>query len=532
MEGWHPQMNDLVMTGESGGSINDIDLDDRTGARLLFRYLSGEEWHEYRAILKIFAGTFFAEFTPEDIILSVTEDGVDPTVVPDRLESLRRWGNLTVSSSIGNPSSLDDYYRRRKRYLITRSGQEVYDLVEGVLAGADEIIDVQAGRLRDLNQALTKLGDYRTSGFDRVDSNDLTDAVRTVFDLHENFTTELTQFFAELNLLQSRYNLNADEVQFFASVLVSYVGDQLNEIERMVRPIARSLEQITPQIPDLLTALQPGLAERVEEAGLGKGVAVRRMSGTTESEWRHLAAWFLPTTGRASRLGQYTRQAVAAVRALTANVTRLSRAGLGAASRRADFVRLASFFNQAATKEEAHKIASAAFGLGSCRHLGRLSEDADDPAPTVTPWRDAPRAVVPVSLRERGDISPRGGTTPVRDRHKEHDLMRRRREQDRVVRRTSAAELLARADADGRIDGSRISVEAFAMLRDLIGRSRPGRSADPATRVSTEEGVRCEVRREAGAHTVVCCPDGQFEMYDLVVTVTTVDDVELAGASI
>ena len=189
---------------------------DPAGARLLFRYVGGEEWHEYRAILGVFAGTFFAEFTPDDVAAEVAGGTaeIDPAVVPDRLESLRRWGNLTVSSSIGNPSSLDDYYRRRNRYLITRAGQEVYELVERVLAGADEIGDVQAGRLRDLHRALERLGAHGEAGFDRAGSDDLADTVRTVFDLHERFTTELTQFFAELNEWQSRYDLDADEVRF------------------------------------------------------------------------------------------------------------------------------------------------------------------------------------------------------------------------------------------------------------------------------------------------------------------------------
>ena len=80
-------------------------------------------------------------------------------MVAGRLESLRRWGNLTVSSSIGTPASLDDYYRRRNRYLITRAGQEVHELVEGVLAGVDEIGDVQAGRLRDLHRSLGELAE-------------------------------------------------------------------------------------------------------------------------------------------------------------------------------------------------------------------------------------------------------------------------------------------------------------------------------------------------------------------------------------
>ena len=496
--------------------------DDPAGARLLFRYLGGEEWYEYRAILGVFAGTFFAEFTPEDVAATIAAGGtagIDPAVVPDRLESLRRWGNLTVSSSVGNPSSLDDYYRRRNRYLITRAGQEVYELVEQVLAGADEIGDVQAGRLRDLHRALEALREHGEAGFDRAGGEDLADAVRTVFDIHQRFTTELTQFFAELNEWQSRYDLNADEVRFFAGVLVDYVSEQLTEIERMARPIARSLERILPQLPVLLSALRSGLAARVDDAGLADSVTVRRPPGTSPDDWEHLAAWFVAQPGRAPRLDQLTRQAVAAVRTLTANLTRLSRGGLGAASRRADFVRLAGFFDRTATADDAHEIAAATFGLGSCRRLGTLAADADDPAPTVTPWKEAPRAVVAVSLRERGETTQRGRATPMPDRRLERKLMQRRREMDRLAHETVAAELLSCAGDGGRIDGASMSVASFAMLRDLISRSGLRVALDAEVRTATAAGVRCDVHRKDGARTVVECPDGRLAMQGLVVTI-------------
>ncbi len=507
--------------------------DDPAGARRLFRYLGGDEWHEYRAILEVFAGTFFAEFTPDDVAAhpAVVGAGVDPAVVPLRLESLRGWGNLTVSSSVGNPSSLDDYYRRRNRYLITRAGQEVFELVERVLAGVDEIGDVQAGRLRDLHRALVDLGDHGDTGFDRVGGDDLADLVRTVFDLHERFTSELTQFFAELNLWQSRYDLDADEVRLLAGVLVAYVSEQLTEIERMTRPISRSLERILPRLAVLLPALQSGLAARVDDAGLADAVAVRRLPGTSSDDWEHLAAWFVAVQGRPSRLDRLTRQAVSAVRTLTANVTRLSRVGLGAASRRADFVRLAGFFDRATTAGEAHEIAAAAFGLGSCRRLGMPSADADDPAPTVTSWRDAPRAVVPVSLRARGDTAQRGQATPMRDRRTERAWMERRRERERVNREAAAAELLSCAGDGGRIDGARMSVASFSMLRDLISRSGLRAALGAEVRTATVTGVRCEVRRLDGACTVVECPDGRLAMHGLVVTVTAAPgDTEAVGA--
>ena len=226
---------EAVRAGTSRAAHADAASEDADRTRLLFRYLSGEEWREYRAILAVFADTFFAEFTPEDVAAR-TLIGVD--VTRDRLESLRRWGNLTVSSSVGSPASIEDYYRRRNAYLITRSGQEVFELVERVLiaAAADEIIDPQAGRLREMRRALDSLNEQADAGIDPA-SDDLADAVRAVFDVHERFTSELTKFFAQLNEWQNRYDLTPDQVHMFASVLVDYVSGQLTEIERMARPI-------------------------------------------------------------------------------------------------------------------------------------------------------------------------------------------------------------------------------------------------------------------------------------------------------
>ena len=487
-------------------------------ARQLFSYITSPEWQEYRAILGVFADTFFADFAAEDVAAhpAVAAAGIEPDAVAGRLESLRRWGNLTVSSSVGAPASLDDYYRRRNRYLITSAGQEVHELAEGVLAAADEIGDVQAGRLRDLHRSLRDLAQQIGEG---PGGDELADRVRRIFDLHDLFTSELAQFFAELNQWQNRYDLDAQEIQLFATVLVGYVSEKLGEIEQMTRPIARSLEEVLAKLDELIPELQTGLAARVDEAGLADSTAVRRHRGSDPEDWEHLAAWFRPPPGRPSRLDQLTRQAVAAVRTLTANVTRLSRVGLGAASRRSDFVKLAGFFDQAPTPGDAHRIAAAAFGLGSARSIGELPADADDPAPTTTPWRDAPRALVAVSLRARGERSQRGAVTPLRDRRAEREWIRQRRERERVAREAVAAELLACAGDGGHLNGTHMPDASFVLLRDLLGRSWHGHPPGAAVRSASADGVRCEVRRAEGARTVVECPDGKLTLHGSEVTV-------------
>ena len=137
---------------------SDVDAEVAATARTLFRYLGGEEWREYRAILAVFAGTFFAEFTPEEIATALDGTGVDPAVVPDRLERLRQWGNLTVSSSIGNPTSLDDYYLAEEparltdavlalledHRLVALEGDDVVLLPAAWRYGIDEVADDDA----------------------------------------------------------------------------------------------------------------------------------------------------------------------------------------------------------------------------------------------------------------------------------------------------------------------------------------------------------------------------------------------------
>ncbi len=485
-------------------------------ARQLFRYLGGEEWQEYRAILGVFAGTFFSEFAPEDVMNALRSISIelDINVVGERLESLRRWGNLTASTSIGNPASLDDYYKRRHRYLITRAGQEVHDVVEGVLHRIDDVSDVQAGRLRDLHRALEQLIQYCEQGLGQIPGNEVVDVVRRVFDPHESFSTEITQFFASINQWQSRFDLEPDEITFFAEVLVGYVSEQLVEIERMARPIAGSLRTLQPYIDSVVAQSRSGLAARVDDAGLSASVSVRSAAGSEKEDWEHLMRWFGAGVDGQSRLDSLTRQALAAVRTLTGNLTRLSRVGAGAASRRADFIRLAGFVDEAPDTTTVQCLMAAAFGLFPSRHFGVLAEDADDPVATSTTWSRAPRAEIPVTLRERGERTQRGKVTPVRDRAAEREELRHRRQREREAEAETARELLSVTDSTGQLTDVEVSTLALRRLRLLFSASGARRIPGKSERVASDKDLQCRVTRTAGQHVSIRCPEGRLTITD------------------
>lgn len=498
------------MSGDDGQAASEADVE--TG-RLLFRYITGDEWQEYRRIMAVFAGTFFSDFTPEEVEQRLAEAGLSlpDGVVPARLESLRRWGNLTVSSVTGTPASLADYYRRRNRYLITRAGQEVHEAVEGVITRIDEVRDVSTGRLRSLLEAL---GNLAATDVHSCDPDRLAEMVRAVFDPHQAFTSEITQFFAAINQWQNRYDLDPEEFSFFAQVLVGYVTDRLGEIERASRPVAAALSALTDSFPVVADRANRGLAARVEEAGLAGAVSVSRAPGTSVEDWQHLAGWFLGTAHRPARIEQLRRDAVAAVRTLTLNLTRLSRVGLSGSSRRADLLRLARLVSE--QPEAAADLVNAGFGLFPPDHYGSLGADADDPVSIATPWPEAPQATVPLSLRERGDTAARGNASPLPDRSAAQQQIRRRREQELAALRRAESELVAGA----MLDGHALSPAALSRLQLLIGRALSRMPVD-ATDFSFDEGsVVLTLTRTGAGGTVVRTAEGTLSFDRLQVAVT------------
>jgi uncharacterized protein (TIGR02677 family) len=485
--------------------------DDDLSGRLLFRYVVVEEWRDYRAIMAVIADTFFSEFSPEEVTQRLAAAGhpLDPTVTAGRLESLRGWGNLVVSSAVGNPTSLADYYRRRNRYLITRAGQEVHEVVEGVLGRIDQVHDVSTGRLRSVLDGLRALD---ACNLDTISPAELADLVRAVFDPHVAFTSEITQFFAAINQWQSRYDLTPEEFSFFAQVLVGYVAERLDEVERTARPIGAALGALDAKVGVIVGRVHQGLAARVTEAGLASSVAVGRMPGADRDDWELLAGWFVGTPTRPSRITRLTQDAVAAIRTLTLNLTRLSRVGVGATSRRADFLRLARMFD-AASPETAPAIAAAAFGLTPANHWGVPAADADDPVSTATSWWQAPRAEVAVSLRERGDTANRGGASPLPDRAGAKRLLEQRREHDQRACERVDAELLA-----GELTGRVLSASAFGRLQEVVGRTLHQLDTREQAHERVDGALCCRVERTPGFDLALASPEGTLTMHDLRVS--------------
>ena len=158
---------------------------------------------------------------------------------------------------------------------------------------------------------------------------------------------------------------------------------------------------------------------------------------------------------------------------------------------------------------------AAAFGMFPSRHLGLLAADAEDPVGTGTSWHSAPRADVPVSLRERGEAAQRGRVTPVRNRAQEREQLRHRRHREREAEAQTARELLAVTDEHGQLLEIDVSVLALRRLRQLLAASSARRVSGQAERSSQDQDLHCVVKRSVGEQVLIRCPDGQLTLKDV-----------------
>lgn len=522
-EGNPPNSNttppDPIDSGDNGS--NYLGRESRAShvaaGRRLFRYLNVEEWEEYRLIISTFADTYFMEFSPEDVEARLQErgGGIPLGTIDKRLSKLCEWGNLCLSADSGTPSSIEDYYRRRNRYLITDAGQRVHSSVEGLLSTIDEVRDISVGRLRALLLALEALShvDPHSEPPER-----LGEMVSAVFDPYDTFTQEITVFFASLNQWQRRYDLTQEEFSLFARVLIDYVTEKLEEIALQCRPIGDRLVDMEDAIPFIVDRARFGLAERVDDAGMGRVIAVTRAAGARLDDWDNVRRWFISQPGVPSKMESARHQAIAAIQTLTRNLVRLSRRGMNASSRRHDWIRLATFL-QAASASDASTLFNAACGLFPARHLGIPSEDASDPMTATTSWWDAPRADVPITLRTRGDVAVRGKASPMPDRHRETELVRMRRQ---VTQRQHDAvdREVATSIGSESVDIHPLSAAGLARVEELVGRTLPQMTKDVATWTTHDRELECRLERTPGTHTELHSPDGTLTLWNLTLTIT------------
>ena len=469
----------------------------RHGARP-FAHLDVPLAQLYRRVMAVFMAAkqrFVVHLRPEDVAEALRRDGhwesLSSEQVDEALRSLEAWGNLRADPDTGRVTTVEDFYRARYLYQLSREGEaaeRALALYEAELGRRGEL---QAVALEDIRVRLRALHDLPDNPDPAV-----------VHSLLLELIGRLDSLAANASAFMSSLQRTLDMQDIDEEVFLAYKDRLINYLERFVSDLVvkafdiegmlRRLESAGSSRVDALLRLA---AER-EAADVAPGddppaassgatvvpdqenaEAVGRKLAEWRVRWSGLASWFVTADrqhpSQAELLRSRTRQAIPD---LLATVGMLQERRTGRSDRSADFRALARWFAETSADADAHRLWRAAFGLTPSRHLTADVTAEQPDVPASTSWLDAPQTEIAPRLRQTGRYSRRGYQKRVADRSAEREHLARHaaaeREQTDAARRRLATGRPTRLSELGPLDGAE-----FALFLRLLG---DGLAAGPA----------------------------------------------------
>ncbi|NEV63597.1 TIGR02677 family protein [Thiorhodococcus minor] len=512
-----------------------------------FNYLTADKTDLYRTLMRAFSEAkehFLVHLRPEDVLERATRDGhrLQLDAVQAALGQLVEWGNLQAEPDTSRVTTVEDFYRARYLYQITREGEAA----QAALATYERMLGHQgalqsvaladiAGQLRALRTLLDSQDDEG-----RLDSAKahllLRDITRVFTDLADNARDFMAGLARGIDLRRAERAAFIDYKDRLLDYLRRFIGDLVTrsaEIAGLILDIQRHpafrslLERIAERdAADLAPA--PGL-DGAEPVQLDPALARAKMIDEWQARWSGLEAWFIGAADKPSQAELLRSRARRAISDLVDAVVQLNERRLGRSDRSADYRTLAAWFMDCETDAEAHRLWRAAFGLTPARHLGidgdSLQARAEEPVPPSRPWAEAPPLRISARLRETGSHAKRGVPPTIRDRSQDKQKLRMRLAQEslqaRDARRRLATGEEMRLSEIGRLDPA-----SFALFLRLLGEALAAApNPEKAVETITGDGAIRIFLEPLGPETraVIETPDGAFGGRDYRVCITDLE---------
>ncbi|GAA3377923.1 hypothetical protein GCM10020367_55500 [Streptomyces sannanensis] len=497
-----------------------------------FAHLTTPNAALYRQVMGAFLAAkerFAVHLRPEDVhaALPAEHRPGDLNAVVKALDSLVDWGNLRADPDTARVTAVEDFYRKRFIYQLTRAGEAA----EEALSAYDEALGrrgaLQAVALHDIVTQLRALL--------VIAAEDEPDPAKTHLALSAltgRFGALAENARAFMGSLQRTIDLHGVEVEVF----LAYKDRLIQYLERFIQDLITLGSRIALLIGELeaggraevllrLAAAREAADAAPDEAESAEEQAYERWA----ARWSGLAAWFVSADGRESQARLLRGRALGAIPQLLAVVRQLNERRAGRSDRSADFRTLARWFAEAPDDEARHRLWRTAFGLHPSRHLtvdaDTLAERTARPVPPSTPWAGAEPLRISPQLRRTGSYERRGKARKVRDRSEERrrlaELAVKQAEEIAAARARLAAQGVTRLSGIGELDPLAFGL-FLQLLGDALATWRPGMT----TTVATSNDGSMEIRLTAlpggtGVTTAaIRTPGGVFRGPDHLIEIT------------
>ncbi|OII65663.1 TIGR02677 family protein [Streptomyces sp. CC53] len=496
-----------------------------------FAHLTVKNTPLYRQVMRAFLVAkerFAVHLRPEDVHAALPPDHRpdDPEAVVAALDKLVEWGNLRADPDTARVTAVEDFYRKRFIYQLTRQGEAA----EAALSAYDEALG-------------------RRGALQAVALHDIVTHLRALLVLAAEDAPDPAKAHLALDALASRFAALADNARAFMGSLQRTID--LHDVEeevflaykdRLIQYLERFIQDLITlggRIARLILELeQDGRADSLLRAAAGREAADASPEGSASAEreayerwaarWSGLGAWFISRDGRESQARLLRGRALGAIPQLLAVVRALNERRAGRSDRSADFRTLARWFAEAPDDDARHRLWRAAFGLHPARHLtvdaDTLTARAARPVPAATPWAEAEPLRISPQLRRTGSYERRGKPRKVEDREERRralaETAAKQAAETAAARARLATDGVTRLSEFGELDPASFGL-FLQLLGDALATWRPGMRHTVATSNDGSMEIRltalvddttAEIRTPGG---VFSGPDHLVEIVDL-----------------
>ena len=510
-----------------------------SGTARPFAHLNAPLHALYREIMTVFRDSkqrFVVHLRPEDVAEALwaerntTGPHVSQEEITEALSKLEEWGNLRATPDTSRVTTVEDFYRTRYLYQLTREGEAAERALEVYEQEIGRRGELQAVALEDIRLRLRALAALPADPDPAVVHSLLLELSGRLDSLAANAT-------AFMSSLQRTIDLqDIDEEAFLAykDRLLAYLERFVSDLVVKSAAIAMLLRSIDDERAGQLLAM----AARREAADVAPGAEAGDAGSATASEqaklmvwrnrWSGVWSWFCGDRVHPSQATLLRQRARKAIPDLLATISVLQERRAGRSDRSADFRTLARWFAQAPSEDDAHRLWRAAFGLSSARHFTGEPPGATRKSAGAESWLDAEPLVVTPRLRATGKYERRGGPPRVRDRAAEREELARQiaaeRDQAEAARRRLASGRTTKLSEFGEL-GQAEFILFLRLLREALSAGPPGPDGIIVTRTGdgtmeiTLRPLPCGVAEITTADGVLRGPDHEITITDLTAPV-------------
>lgn len=498
-----------------------------------FAHLTVQNTALYRQVMRVFVTAkerFAVHLRPEDVHAALPGDirPAELESVVKALDSLANWGNLRADPDTARVTAVEDFYRKRFIYQLTRAGEAA----EESLAVYDETLGrrgaLQAVALHDI---VTQLRALLVMAAD--DRPDPAKAHLALDALASRFTALADNARTFMGSLQRTIDLHDVEEEAFLAYkdrLIQYLERFIQDLITLGGRIAQLILSLeTDARIDLLLRAAAG-RESADAAPEEAAHAEQEAYGRWAARWDGLAAWFISRDGRESQARLLRGRALGAIPQMLAVVRSLGERRAGRSDRSADFRTLARWFAEASDDDFRHRLWRTAFGLYPARHL---TVDADTlaartavPVSAATPWASAEPLRISPQLRRTGSYERRGKPRKVEDRQarRRHlaEMAAEQAAETAAARARLITDGITRLSELGELDPMPFQL-FLQLLGDALATWRPGMRHTVATSNDGSVEIRLSALAD-GSEAEVRTPSGIFRGPDHLIEIVDLTD--------